>query len=293
MRRTFAAVVVALFVVLALSGCSLAQTTPDEVAIRYTGNNITANAETFVECYGPSASDHGGAGDHVYTYPAGQRTFKFSMDPGSDSPPFTVTASGGITLTVSGTITFTPQFQDCAKLRDFHERIGRKYSAYLKGEDDSTTTVVEGAQGWQEMLLTYVKDPAERAIDNDSLGYDAFALSTDPATKGKWEQAALADIPKVMSQQSGGEFFKIDSVILQAPQLPQQMIDGQIAKQTAQQQADAAAIAATAAKACDATCQAYQQAQVLNKAIADGKVQVVPIPQGSPVQVAIPAPAPR
>lgn len=282
-----------LMAVLALAGCSLAQTTPDEVSIRYSGGALFAEAEVFKKCYGPGESEHGEAGDKVYTYPAGQRTFKFSTDPGSDSPPFSVTAAGGITLSVSGTITFTPQFQDCATLQQFHERIGRKYAAYLRGEDDASTQVVEGAEGWTEMLLTYVKDPAERAIDNDSLGYDAFALSTDPATKGKWEQAALADIPKVMATQSGGEFFKIDSVILQAPQLPQQMIDGQIAKQTAQQQADAAAIAATASKACDATCQAYQQSQVLNKAIADGKVQVIPIPQGSPVQVAVPAPAPR
>lgn len=278
-----------LMAVLALSGCSLAQTTPDEVALRYSGSAMFAEAEAFKRCYNPSESEHGDAGDKVYIYPAGQRTFKFSADPGADAPPFSVTAAGGITLSVSGTITFTPQFQDCARLRDFHERIGRKYAAYLSAQDDTTTTQVEGIQGWTTMLLTYVKDPAERAIDNDSLGYDAFALSTDPTTKSKWEQAALADIPKVMAQQSGGEFFHIDSVILQAPQLPQQMIDGQIAKQTAQQQADAAAIAANAAKACDQTCQTYQQSQVMNKAIADGKVGVLPIPYGSPV-IANPVP---
>lgn len=283
MRRGFLLVVAALAALLALSGCSLAQTTPDEVAIRYTGNNIAANAETFVKCYTPSQSEHGSAGDHVYTYPAGQRTFKFSNDPGADAPPMTVTALGGIPLTVSGTITFTPQFQDCKTLQDFHERIGRKYGAYLRGEDDSTTVAVEGAEGWNTMLQTYVKDPADRAIDNASLGYDPFKLSTDPTTKTEWEGKALAGIPEVMKQQSGGEFFHVDSVILQAPQLPADMLAGQVSKQTAQQQADAAAIAASASKACDATCQQYQQSQVMNQAIKDGKVSVLPIPYGSPV----------
>jgi hypothetical protein len=284
--------VVLLLAVLALSGCSLAQTTPDEVGLRYSGGALFAEAEAFKKCYNPSESEHGDAGDKVYIYPAGQRTFKFSNDPGSDSPPISVTALGGITLGVSGTVTFTPNFQDCATLRDFHERIGRKYAAYLSAEDDTTTTKVEGAEGWTTMLLTYVKDPTERALDNDSLGYDPYKLTTDPATKAEWEQKALADIPKVMQQQSGGEFFKIDSVLLQAPQLPEQMVDGQIAKQTAQQAADAAVIAAEASKSCDQTCQTYQQSQVMNKAIADGKVQVLPIPYGSPV-IANPSPTPR
>lgn len=301
MKRGIVAVT-ALLAVLALAGCgALAQTTPDEVSLRYTGNDITKEAEVFVKCYGPSQSERGGFGDHIYTYPAGQRTYKFAtitlpdgsrvVEPGADGPAIQVTAAGGITLSVNGVVAFTPQFEDCDVLRDFHERIGRKYGAYLRGEDDSTTTVVEGAEGWQTMLGTYVKDPTERALDNASLGYDPFALSTDPTTKAAWEKAALEGIPLVMKQQSGGEFFRIDSVLLQAPQLPQAMVDGQIAKQTAQQQADAAVIASSAAGSCDATCQQYQLNQALTKAINDGRVQVWPVPAGANVQ--LPAPAPR
>jgi hypothetical protein len=290
-RRVVLAVA-ALIALLGLTACGVAaQTAPDEVALRYSGNDIALEAEKFVQCYAPSESDRGGFGDKVYTYPAGQRTFKFSKDQGADSPPLSVTALGGITLEVSGTVTFTPQFQNCDTLRDFHERIGRKYGAYLRGEDDATTTVVEGAEGWTTMLNTYVKDPTERALDNASLGYDPFKLTTDPTTKSGWEAAALEGIPLVMKQQSGGEFFKIDSVLLQAPQLPQAMIDGQIAKQTAQQQADAASIAQTASGACNELCQEYQLNQALTKAINDGRVQVWPVPVGANVQ--LPAPAPR
>jgi hypothetical protein len=292
----------ALIALLGLAGCGVAaQTAPDEVALRYSGNDIALEAEKFIQCYGPSDSDRGGFGDKVYTYPAGQRSYKFAtvtlpdgsraVEPGADGPAIQVTAAGGITLSVNGVVTFTPQFQNCDTLRDFHERIGRKYGAYLRGEDDATTTVVEGAEGWTTMLNTYVKDPTERALDNASLGYDPFALSTDPTTKTAWEKAALEGIPLVMKQQSGGEFFKVDSVLLQAPQLPQAMVDGQVAKQTAQQQADAAAIAQTAAGACNELCQEYQLNQALTKAINDGRVQVWPVPVGANVQ--LPAPAPR
>lgn len=296
---------------LSLAGCSLAQTTPDEVSIRYSGSDITAEAEVFKKCYNPSESEHGDPGDKVYTYPAGQRTWKFStvigsdgrpvVEPGADAPSIQVTAAGSIPLTVSGVITFTPNFTlpaapgealqvDCPRLRDFHEKIGRKYGAYLRGEDDTTTTVVEGAEGWTTMLRTYVAAPMEKAIDNTSLGYDAFKLSTDPTTKQQWEDAALKAIPELMSRQAGSDFFRIDSVLLQAPQLPQQMIDGQVAKQTAQQQADAAAIAASAAQACNADCQSYQQNQALNSAINAGKVGITIVQGGSGINVQAPAP---
>lgn len=300
--------VLAFCAVLALAGCgALAQTTPDEVSLRYTGNDITYEAEKFVKCYGPSESERGGLGDHVYTYPAGQRTYEFAtligpdgkpfQKPGTESSAIQVTALGSIPLLVSGTVTFTPNFtnadgsMNCPVLQLFHEKIGRKYGAFLRGEDDSTTEVVEGAEGWSQMLATYVGNPVERALDDATLGYDAFALSTDPTTKASWEAAAVRGIPEIMKKQSGGEFFRIDSVVLQAPQLPQTMVDGQVAKETARQQADAAAIASSAAGACDAACQQYQLNQALTKAINDGRVQVWPVPAGANVQ--LPAPAPR
>lgn len=290
MRRLLLALVAGM---LLLTGCSLAQTAPDTVAIRYSGGDVVAEAEVFKQCYGPGASEYGAPGDKVYYYPAGQRTLKFSADPGSDLGPLTVTAQGGVQLTVAGTITFTPQFQNCDTLKDFHERIGRKYGAYVKGEDDEATTVVESLAGWQEMIATYVKDPAERAIDNASLSYSWDKLTNDPATKAAWEKAALEGIPLVMQQQSGGEFFQVDSVILQAPQMPQALQEGLQAQIKAEQQGAAAAAAQTAANSCDAACQQYQQTQALIKAIESGNVPVIPVPVGSPIQVGVPAPAPR
>lgn len=291
-----------LVLVLGVASCGVpAQTAPDEVALRYSGNDFVLEAEEFIQCYGPSETGRGGWGDKVYTYPAGQRTFKFAtvtmpdgaqvVEPGADAPAIQVTAAGGITLSVNGTVTFTPEFTNCDTLRDFHERIGRKFNAPLEMYDDASGEEAGGLEGWNRMLGVYVKDPVERALDNASLGYDPFQLSTDPTVKTEWEKAALEAIPKVMQSQSGGEFFKIDSVLLQAPKLPQQMIDGQVAKQTAQQQADAAATAASAAGSCDALCQEYQLNQALTKAINDGRVQVWPVPAGANVQ--LPAPAPR
>lgn len=278
-------------VVLFLAGCSApANVTPDEVGLRYSGTSASLNAEKFVKCYGPSEAEYGSTGDKVYIYPAGQRTWKFSDDPGSDSPPMTVTAKGGITMKVAGTVIFTPQFRDCNKLRLFHESIGRKFSAWLKGSDDTTTLQVEGAEGWQNMLGTYVKDPTDKAADQRALAYTWDQLATDPKVKTEWEQGVKADLPGLMKQQSGEDYFTIDNVFFQAPQIPDEIASGLKAREAGVLAGQAAAAASQAASGCDSVCQGYQLNQAIVKAINDGKIQVLPVPMGSGVNLNVPTP---
>jgi hypothetical protein len=292
-----------LIATIGLTGCgAVAQTAPDEVALRYSGTDIALEAEKFVACYGPSDVDRGGLGDKVYNYPAGQRTFKFSNDPGSDAPPLAITAQGGVTMSVSGVITFVPKFEDCDKLRTFHEQIGRKFGAYTRGEDDYTTAVVESLSGWTSMLNTYVKGPVDKAVDNAALPFTWDKLAGDPESKRLWEEAALAEIPKIMRQQQGlgpndvtGEFFTVQSIVLQRPEIPPNLQAGIEQSERARLNAAAAEIDKQAAAGWPGGPEAYtsyQQSQAVNQAIRDGKVQVIPIPAGSPVQVAVPV-APR
>jgi hypothetical protein len=288
MRKVFWLALVA--GLLFLAGCSQApiSTTPDEVGLRYSGTNVQLNAEKFEKCYGPSDAEYGTAGDKTYIYPAGQRSWKFSDDPGSDSPPMQITAKGGITMKVSGTVTFTPQFQDCNVLRKFHETIGRKYSAWLKGEDDTTTAKVEGEDGWIAMLGTYIKDPTDKAADQAALAYTWDQLATDPTIKTQWEQSVKDALPGLIKQQSGDGYFEIDNVFFQAPQIPDEIAGGLKNKVAADLASQAAAAAGAAAANCDQTCQNYQLNQAIVKAINDGKVTVWPIPAGANVT----APAP-
>lgn len=290
MKRIFTLVAAVLALAAVLVGCgAVVDTKPDEVALRYSGTAISWQAETFQECYLVPTAGREGQGDKIYTYPAGQRTFKFSNDPGSDAPPMSVTVQGGLVMTVAGTVTFTPQFADCERLQEFHERIGRKYQAYVRGVDDTTTIQVEGLEGWQEMLNTYIKDPVDRAVDDASLGYTWQQLSSDPTAKAAWEASALEKIPTVMRQQSGGDFFGIDSVILQKPDLPDAVKVGLEAQERARLDAEAAAAAAEAARACDVACQAYQESQArINLMNRSSGIPVLPVPAGSPLQVTVP-----
>lgn len=278
--------IVAPLVALTLAGCSNMETQPDEQGIRYEGGFLFAQAPEFKECQLPGSQSYGDAGDQTYVYPAGQRTFKFSKDPGSDAPPLTASApspGGGqpITMEVSGVVTFTPNFADCDSFRRFHEQIGRKYSAWTP-------------EGWAQMLGVYIKDPTDRAADNEALRFDWVQLSSDANSKTSWEQAVAKAIqgepgkPGLIEQLAGGPYFTINAVLLQRPELPPAVQDAIAQTEKARQEAQTAEQVKAAAASFPGgmpAYQAYQQQQAINQAIREGKVQVVPVPQGSPVIV--------
>lgn len=272
--------------VLTLAGCSNMETQADEQGIRYEGGVMFAQAPEFKECQGTSKQTYGDPGDGTYIYPAGQRTFKFSNDPGSDAPPLTVSApapGGGqpITMSVSGLVTFTPNFADCESFRKFHEQIGRKYEAWTP-------------EGWAKMIGVYVKDPTDRAADNEALRFDWVQLSSNADAKAGWEQAVAKAVqgepgkPGLIEQLAGGPYFQVNSVLLQRPELPAEVSTAIAQTEAARQQAKTAEQVTAAAASFPggvAAYQAYLQQQAVNDAIRSGQVKVLPIPQGSPIIV--------
>jgi hypothetical protein len=264
----------------ALTGCSSMETQADEQGIRYEGSVIFAQAPTFKECQAPSLQSFGDPGDGTYIYPAGQRTLKFSDDPGSDAPPITVSApspGGGqpITLTVSGVVTFTPNFGDCATFQRFHEQIGRKFTAWTP-------------EGWAQMIGTYIKDPTDRAADNAALGSNWVALASDESAKAAWERAVAEALPAMIKTLSGGDYFTINGVLLQRPELPGDVVAAIQRTEAARQEAQTAEQVRRAAETFPggiAAYQAFQQQQAINDAIRSGNVKVLPVPQGSPIIV--------
>lgn len=274
-------IALAALLMLALTGCANMETQADEQGLRYSGGWLFAEAPAFMECQPPASQSYGAdAGDNTYVYPAGQRTLKFSADPGSDSPPITVSApspGGGqpITLTVSGVVTFTPNFGDCEAFRRFHETIGLKFAAYT-------------AEGWAKMIGTYIKDPVDRAADNEALKFDWVTLSSDSNAKAAWETAVAQGLPKIVEQLAGGNYFTINAVLLQRPDLPGDVTAAIQRTEAARQEAQTAAQIKQAAESFPggiAAYQAFQQQQAINDAIRSGQVRVLPVPQGSPIIV--------
>lgn len=274
--------------VLGLAGCSSMVTEADEVGTRYEGGVLFAQAPDFIECQARSQQNYGGPGDSTYIYPAGQRTFKFSKDPGSDAPPITVSApspGGGqpITMDVSGTVTFTPNFDNCDVLRKFHEEIGRKYQAWTP-------------DGWNKLIGVYVKDPVDQAADIEALRSSWVGLTSNADEKGKWEQnvakavQGTPETPGLIEKLAGGKYFTINSVFLQRPELPpgvKAAIDDTESERQRAVTADQFAAAAARFPGGPAAYQEFQRQLAINKAIETGQVKIIPVPDG--VTVNIPA----
>jgi hypothetical protein len=282
-----------------VSGCSIANTNGAEVALHYEGGWL-AEGKGYEFCVSTNTYETGGVHDDNLYYPAGQRDFNFNNTESADSAALTSTTKDAQEASVTGTVKFTLN-ADCTpftdptgkewpggKIQYFHELIGLKYQAFNTEGGQPTN------QGWNDLLTNYIGAALDRATDNEALKYDLLALYSNADTKAAWERDVLAQLPKVLKQLTQGvDLFTINAVVLQKPGIQPKIRDGLTEKNAAVLRAEAVEVDKQAAAnfpgGIDAY-QRYQQQQAVNEAIKSGKVQVLPVPQGSPVIV---APTPR
>jgi hypothetical protein len=290
MKTRIAAAILAVLALL-LTGCSIADPTSSEVSLQYGAGPF--DSRKFVECeHDRDASDI--FDDHYY-YPSGQRDFTFGDGDGLDSAALTSTTADSQEIKVQGTVKFTLN-TDCSeftdptgkvwpggKLQMFHELIAFKYEA---APDDGGEQM---PAGWKELLRNYVGAALDRATDNEALKYPWQKLYTDTASKSQWEKDVLAQLPDILKGLTQGvDLITINSVLLQKPGIQPGLVQGLTDKQAAELRAQAVEVDKQAAGSFPggiAGYQQYQQQQAVNEAIKSGRVQVLPVPQGSPVIV--------
>lgn len=283
-HRTRRVAALAAAAAIGLTGCSIA-TAPDEVGLEYDAGPVSATK--FDKCVPPSTREYRGPGDQGYKYPAGQRTFDFTGVDGAERGPISVTDKDGVTLQVPGVATFSLN-DECGTLRRFHEEIGRKYSAY----DD---------EGWLRMLSAYFGNPLEKAMDQASQRYTWRQMLQDEKVRIEWQNEVGALARQYLKDQAGADFFcsplyagKDDcgefALTIQKPVLPesiQQALAETAAEVERKNQAE------NAQARIDVEAESLRRlvdvlgadGAVLYEAIKEGKVTVVPVPQGTALQV--------
>lgn len=278
--------------VLVVTGCTIANTTASEVALQYGAGPF--DSRVYVSCVPVNTREVNDVNDDHYYYPAGQRDFSFANQ-GGDAAPLTANTKDSLEIKVSGTVKFTLN-TDCAEFKDptgkvwpggklqmFHELIASKFGAApMEGGEPMP-------EGWKNLLVNYLLAAIDRAVDNEALKYGYADLYADADKKAAWERDVLKQIPEVLrSLTQGVDLISINSVLLQKPEVPGQIVNGYADKQAAELRAAAVEVDKRAAADFPgglAAYQAYQQQQAVNQAIKDGKVQVLPVPQGSPIIV--------
>lgn len=301
---------------LLLTGCSSYSTGPDQVVLHYGGGPIEAS--NYKGCAAESQRSLAeGPGDVYYYYPSGQRNYTFAN--GGESGPLTVVTKDNVTMTVPGIASFelntscTPitvngKEYPGGSLQLFHELVGNKYDAYLDDEDGPNRSDA----GWVKMLNDYVGKQLDRAADSAAKKYTWRELYTDAKKKAEFEKEVAALVPQYVKQLAGGDFFVNWSILINSLTPPENVVkalnDEQAAvaqanaakakavadAQTAQAQADAE-VAVQKAKALAAAQEAKAIEELVKvlgvdgyiklRAIQDGRISVLPIPDGSSVLV--------
>ncbi|GAA3124420.1 SPFH domain-containing protein [Streptosporangium carneum] len=273
-----------------LSGCSRVSTQPDEVVLHYAGGMF--EAIKFERCINPSSgATLLGPGDTGYSYPFGQRTFDFSGASDAESKPLSVVSKDNVEMTVSGVATFTLN-TDCKTLQRFHEKIGLKFRAYYE-EGES--------EGWRRMLNIYMRVPLDRAMDAASQEFEWRGLFNDPKVKQAWEARVGVLARQFIEETGGADYFCNQnytgsgecgdiSLTIQKPEPPEALVNALASEQAAKAENVAqtqrnAKVRTEIESIKDLVRVLGPQGAVLWQAIQKGQVSVVPIPQGSNLNI--------
>lgn len=279
-----------------LTACSTVSTNASEIALQYGGG--TWDSANFVACYDAGyRSTTNSPSDTYKYYPIGQRDFSFGDDKngGLDSAALTATTKDTQAIRVTGTVKFTMNIS-CDEFKDptgktwkggtaqyFHELYGDKDHAYNE----------EGGQSfgdnWSKMLRQFMGFAVDREVDDGSVKITLNELITSDVKKDEWERSVQDSLPNTLKAMTGGvEIFKVTEVLLQRPNVSESFASAQDEKAAAAVRAETAEIDKKTASSFPGGITAYQaylQQQAVNEAIKAGKVQVLPVPQGSPIIV--------
>jgi hypothetical protein len=194
---------------LAVTGCSIANTRPDLQAVHYKGGSFSS--QTFADCIKPSDRQVDGPGDTHYYYPIGQRTLSFTGRDKSEAGPVTIKTKDSQEMAVLGFVAFELT-SDCETLRRFHEQVGLKYGAYFE-EDQSDSA------GWLSFLSDYMLVPLNSVMDKAGLQQNWQTLYSSPEALGEFEDFVVTNLPAEVERAIGSaDFIKIKSISIETPQ---------------------------------------------------------------------------
>ena len=228
MKRKMMAVLGIFLIGSLLTGCGYQNADPDETIIHYSGGPIQHNIK-FEGCVKPGGSKYTGPGDKNYSYPAGQRTYRFdNQNKGAESPAISIVSSDLVEMTVEGTATFNFT-TDCEKVRKFHEAIGLKFRNQYPDKNAY----------WPQILESYVKQALDRSMDASAKGLSFRDLYANPDAKKQWEDAVSVMVPQVINGIAGDNYFTDFRLNLQVPQPPAAIKQGFTDRQASVEQNEA------------------------------------------------------
>lgn len=275
-----------------MSGCSSVSTEPDQVALHYSGGSFSS--KKFKGCVDASNREWDGPGDAHYVYPKGQRTFSFTGAKGSEQGPVNVT-TGSQEVGVGGFVTFTLN-TDCKTLREFHEKVGKKYGAY------------EDGGGWGDFLADYIAVPLNATMneaagsittpEGQSADQNWYLLYTKATVQKEFEKYVKDNLPDEIEATLGEKFITVNEVSISKPTVSDTLKDSLASveevrlENEAQKQRNSKALTQyKTLSECLATGIGEQACTLIFLSQNGANIPFLPVPQGGAVNYQAPAPA--
>lgn len=203
MKRILVGLVAALSII--LTGCSSYDVEQDQTGIEIDGYLVNKTDKKLVTCHGAGKSGWGGSGNDTILLPAGQRTFSFTGNAGSELPPMPVTTHDLQTQDQPGFIKFTLT-TDCDALYDFWTKVGIKNDVDTDG-------------GWSRFLSDYFGVPVSTALNDITSNVPKWTNWYNDSARRTTAQADLVPVlQKALDESLGSpDWIKVNSVSLARP----------------------------------------------------------------------------
>ncbi|MEV7008246.1 SPFH domain-containing protein [Streptosporangium sp. NPDC051022] len=256
------------------TGCSITTDT-NERGLDYDYDSWSGE-KSLEGCVEPGQRAWQDINDPGVVLPADQRSFEFTNSRDAESKPITVVSKDNLEMSVEGVATFYLT-GDCKTLDDFYRKIGQKFRA-------------DTNEGWARMLGVYVKQPLDRAMDAAAKKYPWKDLFANPQVKQTWENEVAALASQFIKEQAGADYFTGFKFTLQQPQPPQKVRDAlaeaqEAIEQNAAQKNKNEQVKTEIQSIRELVDVLGPQGAVLWQAIRNGQISVVPVPQGSSLNV--------
>jgi hypothetical protein len=300
----------------------------DRQGINANGAITHREAPTLNKCYGPNQGGYGGYGNKVFYYPVGQRTYDASTDKGAESGPVKITfGTVGIDVPITAYFYLTSNCNLLKKFHSEIGSKGwgedGTTPAYIKCEACEDPHFADGKTnyaGWDSALQKYMGRPVTRAATDAAVLTDSKLLNKegqplritpislmDGTDRAAYEAKIAELLPKYVKALSGQDYFTKFTVQVGTPTPPQEYADALTSRETARllnlaQQEKNTAITTELNSIRDLVAVlgpqgyiAYQQNKLterqntlLEQAIKEGKIQVLPVPMGANMNLTVP-----
>lgn len=250
--------IVGLFLVLSTTACGThsVSTAPDQVGLHYLGGPFSAKK---YNSYIPSSTKKWfGPGDKEYLYPSGQRSYDATGGQDAERDAITSVSQDSVEMSTKLSVTFQLK-TDEKTLRQFHEKVGIKYRAYMEGDSIS--------KGWKNLLQFYMGQSIETTLDREIANYKWRDLYQKPQIRVALQEAVAKELPDLVKQKIQGDYFYDFAVQIQKPDVTNDTLKQAIADtQNKVAQAQAAQAQAQAQLATAKAQLALQQVEAQKQA---------------------------